>query len=289
MKRILPILIFFFACKKSNTQPEPAPERGYEKMPQAYVLKGATVKETSGITYSLSSPGILWVQEDSGNPPTLYRLQYDGTFRDSVVLTGAVNRDWEDITSGPGPQTGVNYLYVADVGDNDSKYDDCTIYRLPEPGPSVKSVDGYETIKFSYPDSSHDAEAILVDPGSKDILVITKRDTRSRVYRIPYPQNTTAANEAVFVLELPFSGVVSAALSADNKELIVKTYTQLHYYSRNAAEALATTLAAVPANISYQLEPQGESVSFAHDGSGFFTLSEEAMSIVPKLNFYRKK
>jgi hypothetical protein len=37
------------------------------------------------------------------------------------------------------------------------------------------------------------------------------------------------------------------------------------------------------------MEAQGEAVSFAADASGFYTLSEEALGVVPKLNFYKRK
>jgi hypothetical protein len=96
-------------------------------------------------------------------------------------------------------------------------------------------------------------------------------------------------NQAVFVADLNYSGVVSAALSSDGKEIIVKTYTQLYYYPRSAGEDIPVTLAKTPKTLDYQVEVQGEAVTFAIDHSGFYTLSEEAMGIVPKLNFYKRK
>ena len=49
------------------------------------------------------------------------------------------------------------------------------------------------------------------------IYIITKRDARSKIYKLPYPQDTSEISEAVFVADLNFSGVVSASLSSSDK------------------------------------------------------------------------
>lgn len=49
------------------------------------------------------------------------------------TLEGASNRDWEDMAAGPGPEEGVHYLYVGEIGDNQAQYDLKIIYRFPEP------------------------------------------------------------------------------------------------------------------------------------------------------------
>ena len=47
----------------------------------------------------------------------------------------------------------------------------------------------------------------LVENSSKDIYIITKQDSPSRIYKIPYPQDTGATNTAVLVGSLSFGGV----------------------------------------------------------------------------------
>lgn len=288
MKRLIPLLVLIFGCQKSQPQLEP-PASTFEKVPQAFSITGASIKEASGIADSKSVPGHLWVEQDSGNPPLIYLIKYDGSVADSVLLDGATNRDWEDMALGKGPDDGINYLYVGDIGDNDAKYPDYTIYRFTEPVGGVDKVTIFDKINFIYKDGAHDSEAFVVDDLSKDIYVITKRDAKSKIYKLAYPQNIGSMNEAVFVADLDYSGVVSAALSANGQEMIVKTYTQLFYYSRSQGEAVSETLKKTPKVLDYQIEVQGESVSFAVDQSGFFTLSEEAMGVVPKLNFYKRK
>jgi hypothetical protein len=116
------------------------------------------------------------VQEDGGNPPQLILLNHSGTVQKTVYIKGAVNRDWEDMGL-----AGTD-IYIADIGDNNSVYQEYTFYKFPEPFSSVDTISNFETIRFRYPDRPHDAEAFLVDPSTNDIYIITKRDSSSRIY-----------------------------------------------------------------------------------------------------------
>jgi len=282
------LLVFPAACQKSSDPFKDNTVISFEKTPVPISLSTEII-EASGIADSRNNPGNLWVEEDSGNPPQLYLLGHDGSIKKTVMIDGAVNRDWEDIAVANGPEPGKNYLYVGDIGDNDNIYPECTIYRFIEPLADVPTVTSYDRIVFQYADGPRDAEAFLVDGVTKDIYIITKRDTKSRIYKIAYPQNTSDTNQAVFVSELSYSGVVSASLSVNEKELIIKTYTALNYYTRKEGESLEQTFKTQATLLGYQLEPQGEAVSFALDNSGFYTLSEKAFDISPVLYFYKRK
>jgi hypothetical protein len=291
MKRLLPLLLIFFSCSKSNPQPNPVPPstEPFSAEPITYILT-RPLSEASGIADSKTFADHLWVVEDSGNPAKLFLLKHEGFVTDSFMLEGAVNRDWEDVAVGKGPDDGLSYLYIGDIGDNNSEHPSYTIYRVPEPTGFTDVITGYDSIRFTYPDGSHDAEAFMIDDNTKDIFVITKRDALSKIYRIPYPQDTENMNQAEFVANLNYTGVVSATLSFSGTELITKTYSQVFYYKRTAKEGLGVTLAKVPGDtLSYQLEAQGEAVAIANDNSGFFTLSEKGMGqSFPNLVFYRR-
>lgn len=241
------------------------------------------VSEISGIADSKSNSGFLWAHEDADSPPNLILISHEGYVTKTIPLKGATNRDWEDIALA-GDQ-----LYIADIGDNILAYQEYFIYQFTEPPSSVNTIESFKTIRFKYPDGSHDAEALLVDPVKKDIYIITKRDNPSRVFKLAYPQSFTALNTAVDVGALPNSGVVSATCSVDGKNMIVKTYTGLRLYQRKGNDDIPTTLAGNFINLDYQLEPQGEAVAFAADNSGYFTLSEKGLSNVVNLYFYPKK
>jgi hypothetical protein len=241
-------------------------------------------KEISGIIVSKANPGYLWALEDSGNPPELLLLTQNGMVSKKLRLKDATNRDWEDMAIAG------NQLYVGDIGDNALKFSDYTIYQFTEPASSVTIINDYKTIRFKYPDGAHDAEAFLVDPVKKDIYIITKRDKPSRIYKLAYPQSYASMNTASYVGSLPYSGVVSASISSDAKSIIIKTYVGLRLYQEKKGNVdLTTVLAGSSINLPYRMEPQGEAVTFASDGSGYYTLSEKGFSKNVNLYFYRKK
>jgi hypothetical protein len=180
------------------------------------------------------------------------------------------------------------YIYIADIGDNNSKHTSYSIYRFPEPKATTDIVSQWDKITFVYPDGSHDAEAMFIDERTKDIYIITKRDATSKVYKLAYPQSTTALITATFVTDLSFTGTVSATASINGSELIIKTYTTLFYWTRKETESIDSTLNKAPVKLSYKLEPQGEAVSFKKDNSGFFTLSELGFASSVTLNFYKR-
>ena len=143
---------------------------------------------------------------------------------------------------------------------------------------------------FQYPDGPHDAEAIVVDNNTKDIYIITKQDNPSRVYKLAYPQSTSAINTATLSGSLSFSGVTSAAVSPNGNEILVKTYTAIWQWKRNTSQTIEQSLAGTPVAITYQFEPQGEAICFKNDNTGFFTLSEKPSIIAAvNLNFYKRK
>ncbi len=253
------------------------------------ILPGV-VDEASGIADSKINPGYLWIEQDSGNPNDLFLMDREGRIEKKINIKPATNRDWEDIAVGNGPVKGTSYIYLADIGDNKRLHKEYFIYRFPEPAAAVDTVFIADKLSFKYPDGSHDAEAILVDPKTSDIYIITKRDAVSLIFKFPYPQNTTGLNTVVYVGSLAYNGVVSAACSADGQEIIIKTYLSLNYWKRKKTESIEQALKRKPVQLKYLPEPQGEAVCFRNDRSGFYTLSERPASFAAvSLNFYKRE
>ncbi|MEO6917043.1 MAG: hypothetical protein ABI151_16680 [Chitinophagaceae bacterium] len=262
----------------------------FESQPESSPLSPGLIDEASGIAESRTGKGFLWVEQDSGNPPEIYRLGKDAVLINKVTLKGIHNRDWEDLVISKGPKNGINYLYLAETGDNISAHNAYSIFRFPEPADDIDTVSSFDIIRFQYPDAAHDAEAILVDHETKDIYIITKRDAKSRIYKMKYPQDLVNNNQAEMVGELPFNFVVSAALSADSKEIILKTYTKLYYWRKSASEKIEETLSNPALVLGYQSEPQGEAICFSGSGAGFFTLGEKPFTVSSvQLNYYKRR
>lgn len=270
---------FFFFCfcsKPGDSLTEPPFKAAIAK------TMNTVIPEASGITYSTTQHGKFWVQEDSGNPPQLYLINNNGELVHKTYVKNATNRDWEDMAAAG------KELFIADIGDNSLAYTDYTIYSFTEPSSLTDTITTAKAIRFRYPDGPHDAEALLVDPTSKDIFIISKRDNPSKIYKLTYPYDqpmNTAAEKGA----LTYSGVTAAALSPDGKEVIIKTYTDLYYYKRKNNEPLSETIRQAYLKIPYTLEPQGEALGFSGDNSGFYTLSERLINSSVSLYFYQRK
>jgi hypothetical protein len=269
---------FSFACKKNNT-PEVA-SLIFDTIPTVKPLL-PLLSEISGIADSKINPGYLWGEEDSGNPNQIHLIKNDGTVIKKIWLKNIINRDWEDMALVN------NEIYIAETGDNALVHPDYVFYKFAEPLAATDTVATIETIRFTYPDGKHDAEAFVVDAAKKNIYIITKNDNPSKIYRLNFPFSAT--NVASYIGTLNYSGVVSAAISNDGKEMIVKTYTNLNYYQRTSTNLFEQIFTNTSISLKYLVEPQGEAICFAQNGSGFYTLSEKGFASFVNLNFYKRK
>ena len=147
-------------------------------------IKDESIDESSGLVASRTLPGAYWTHNDSGDGPFIYALDTHGNSLATFRVTGATNRDWEDIAVGPGPQPNRSYLYIGDIGDNNEARPEITVYRVLEPDlktaarNSAKEKPGTtepaEAFRLKYPDGKHDAETLLVHPTTGNIYIVTK-------------------------------------------------------------------------------------------------------------------
>lgn len=269
------------------------------------VSQGTTPKnlitEASGIAASQRSPGVLWVHNDSGAGPRIFALSSMATLLAQYDLGGADARDWEDIAVGPGPLAGTSYLYVGDIGDNSLSRSSIAIYRVAEPDARTGSptapmtLPGVERFPLVYPDGPHNAETLLVDPRTGDVYVVVKSsDGRSPVFRAAAPLSTERTQTMERVAELqfgvpPLSGnrtTTGGDMSPTGDEVAIRTYDRVFLWRRGKGQTIAEALTTAPCVLPLQPEGQGEALGFAHDGSGYYTVSEGVM--VP-LFFYARR
>jgi len=184
-------------------------------------------------------------------------------------------------------------LYIADIGDNSSQYEVKYIYRIIEPVlPDIQTpvdtvIYDVERLVFQYPDGNRNAEALMIDPLTLDIYIISKEIT-TKLYRAAYPYTFYSAPTLnVDTLEVlnsfTFSTVVASDISSDGREILIKKYNVLYYWYRNEGESIEETLSKDLTKVPYIVEPQGEAVCWASDLSGYYTLSESSH---PHLYFY---
>jgi hypothetical protein len=128
-----------------------------------------------------------------------------------------------------------------------------------------------------------------VDPKTQDLFVISKREKPVNVYRIEYPYSTNDTITAEQVMTLPLTQIVAASLSPDGTELLMKNYNHIFYWQNAGNLSLMELMKEPPKEVPYIVEPQGESITWAIDNSGFFTLSEINKGKNSFLYFYKRK
>lgn len=289
--------LFIATCFIVSCDPDPQPGSGrsikFESAPEQFKIQAGIVDEASGIVPSASVNGSLWTLQDSGQPASLYLISGDGKSIKEYGIPGAVNRDWEDIAIGSGPRDGVNYVLIADIGNNNAPVSEVsTIYRIPEIADANGTFDGgqLERIRFRYPDGPRDAETLLLDPVTRDIFILSK-ESNTGIYRIAYPQSTSETITAEKVGVVPgLSLATGGDISVDGSEVIVRTYPSTYYWSRKSGETIGQTLVRnAVSNPMVSLEPQGEAICFDRSSAGFYTLSEKGNATSVTLNYYKRK
>lgn len=276
------IIVIIFAviawtCKKENNSNPAVPV--FDTVPTIKQMV-PVINEISGIADSKLNPGALWGQEDSGTPTRMYLIHHDGNVTHSVFIDGVTNRDWEEMALHDGN------IFIAETGDNNEAYNNYKFYKFDEPTATTDTVQTVETINFTYPDGSHDSEAFIIDRDNHHIYIITKRDNPSRIYKLSYPFGSS--NTASFIGTLPYSGVVGAAIAEDGKEVIIKTYTGLFYYTRDNNETMEQVFQKTYQSLPYTIEPQGEAICFSATNNGFFTVSEKSFASTVNVCFYKR-
>ena len=237
--------------------------------PAATLQRVAELPEGSGVAASRRMPGRFWSHNDSGDP-VLFALDSNGQVVGRLSISGATVEDWEAVAVGPCPSG--SCIYVADIGDNDAERKRVTIYRIPEPAEATGSAKVADTFHAIYPDGAHDAEALLVTPEGR-LLIVTKGDTGPvSLYRFPNElrAGTTLRMERVGVARDPRAPaandrITDGAVSSDGQWIVLRSTQALTFYRAadllggNWREAGRVALASVG-------EPQGEGVTFgSHD------------------------
>jgi hypothetical protein len=253
--------------------------------------------EVSGIVSGRKNAGVVYMHEDSGNRNVVFVFDTIGVFLGEIILVGVQNRDWEDIAIGPGPKPGVNYLYVGDIGDNRGGRPHLFIHRLEEPdfdinpeSPFRLEITEFETIKYEYPDGARDAETLMIDMNTCDLIVITKREVNVHVYQLPYPQRTDGQNADIFFRgKLPFRTIVGGDISPNGNEMLIKDYGVVYHWTNVSENPIKALFENAPKSVAYLPEVQGESIGWTWKGDGYFTITEtEKIQADPILYHYRR-
>jgi hypothetical protein len=269
--------------------------------------------ETSGIAASRTNPGYYYVHNDSGDSSRFFAITPDGHLRSIFYFKGdpALRlgvKDCEDIAAGEGPDSGSNYVYMGDIGDNWAHRKYITIYRIKEPAiprqlsdtsrpsnsPGTQSPRTIPTthldadpLVLQYPDGARDAETLMVDPIDKLLYIISKREDSVHVYSTPLYFKAHDTLTLTMHTKLYFSGkgkwITAGDISPKGDQILVKSYRKVYYWQRPPGEPVWKILRQQPHILPYIIERQGEGIGFALDGRSYYCVSE---GIRPELFHY---
>jgi hypothetical protein len=202
-------------------------------------LEHPPIREASGIVASRRHPGVFWVHNDSGNPPALFAVKFDGTLLREYRV-GVPNVDWEDIAI-----DGDGRLYIGEIGNNDNRLPIRAIYRLDEPDPAQPRDGPLPISRVWYyrfaPDSRFDAEGLFID-GDRAILVAKTHDGgEAQLQAIdlgpPAPLLRPALPERLGTLPEFVEPATGADLAADGLRLAVCSYNVARVYGRERRDS----------------------------------------------------
>lgn len=177
-------------------------------------------------------------------------------------------KDYEDLAIGAGPVSGQNYLYIANIGWNNS-YNNPRIHRMVEPTAFTGSIPASEiqTFEFNYQDlptgSTADAETFMVDQVNGDIFIVIKGGSQRYLYKLTQADlnSTVPVKTAVRLGVLDIAPVfeqdkwqgariTGGDIAPNNQEIILRSDKWgIHYYQLMQGETIEQALLRKP-NVS---------------------------------------
>lgn len=227
--------------------------------------------EISGIVPSYHNPTRIWAHNDSGDSARLFAMQYDGQ-HEGILSLGISALDWEDMTNALAP-SGQHYLYIADFGDNSELRVDFQIHKILEPT-DLTATPSFETFTLSYPDGSHNAEAIVARHEEETLYILTKNVEATQIFRIDQSDLSIEQTNTLIFPELGIEGsplVTGASLSPDGNTLFIRTYTSIIAMDDGVLDG------GIPEEICILESPQeqqGEAIMVPFSQDQYITISE---------------
>jgi hypothetical protein len=250
-------------------------------------IKLKALREISGIAASRQNSDILWVHNDGG-ARLVFAVKTTGKLAALVGFPVEIE-DFEDIAIGPGPTAGIDYLYIGDIGDNTAERREIRVVRFAEPKVSKArsgqiEVEAAEEFRLTYPDGAHNAEALLVDPVSHDLVIVTKEKGNAKVFTCRANRlNDKAVTSLEFLLTLKIDKVSGGDIARDGSQIILRREDKGWLWNRGHNQSVAAAFQMLPQEIPVRGHNQGrngEAVAFSPDGRSYFTVSEGKQQVI---------
>ncbi len=266
----------------------------YDKPKVTGKIQSSEITESSGIAASKCQSDVLWTHNDSGDDAFIFALNKQGEKLGTWKVTDAKNIDWEDIAEIKNA-AGECFLYIGDIGNNTRSRADFTVYRVKEPKVSAENkssskknpieTESAEAIKFTYPETRHDAETLMVHPNTGDIYILSKRlSGASAVYKIKNDFDLNKTNKLEKIADfsvpaIPNGFLTGGDISPDGKRAIICDYFNAYeLVLPETAKDFDAIWKEVPSVVELGAREQGEAVGYSADGKSIFATSEKKNS-----------
>jgi hypothetical protein len=272
------------------------------------LIRDARMDEISGMVASRRHPGVLWVHNDSDGPAELFAIDAEGRILATLLLEGAENRDWEDITAFE--FEGRHYLMVADTGDNGGLRRQLELAVVAEPELLQDATVPLDwALRFRWPDGPRDTEAVAVDPRDGLVYLISKKRVPPELWRLPLRGDSS---DALLVPELlgtlagvsqptaedlertPVFGryrsqITAMDISPDGSLMAVLNYRTAYLYPRTDGEDWATAVARNPIEAPYPWLAQAEAIAFSLAGDALWIGTERLPAPLLRMPLQRSR
>lgn len=187
-----------------------------------------SLNEVSGVEFTHKT-GYVWMVNDSGNKPNLYRISEKGIIKKEIYIK-AKNRDWEDLTSDENGN-----IYIGDFGNNHNKRKSLRILKINHKYLNKNNAE-VEEIKFKYEnqykfppkkkDLFFDAEAFFYSNNHLYIFTksrVKKEHGKTSLYKVP----AIKGNHIAKLIGEFYNGneheswITSADISTDGKKVVL--------------------------------------------------------------------
>lgn len=290
------LCLLLLACGQGHAQAQTYEAPPFQAAQIAALITDSSLDEISGLASSRRVDHRYWVHNDSPRPAELQAIDETGKSVARLRIDGVRAIDWEDIASYA--LDGKSWLLIGDIGDNAGVRKDYELIAIEEPDFSgrdaTQSIKPAWRLRFRYPDGAHDCEAMAVDAGRREVLLINKHAPLA-VYTLPLGppakgQTSLVARKLLDLTSLPqpdanerkarfpaarFGGSPTGLdIDPAGRRAIILTYRDIWLFQRAPHQHWSQAFAGKPIRIPLPPMAQAEAIGFDRLGQSVFVSGE---------------
>lgn len=233
--------------------------QAWSKASVSCTVRDGRIDEASGISRSTYHRGLFFMHNDSGDSARFFAVGQKCRTKAMFRVRNTSAADWEDMAAGRHHK-----LWFGDIGDNKTHRSHITLVRVREPRKMHSRTVHGTSFQLKYADGPHNAEALMVQPRSGRIYIVTKAKSGAGIYRAPKHLSKDRINVLKRVASVPFL-VTGADFQPNGRHFVIRTYSDAYLYSRIRGHGH---------RIDLPSQRQGEAIMYTRGGHALRVASE---------------